>query len=132
MTITPKLSSENIDYVFSVAGRILSESSERLPSTPGEAYSARLILNELKKYCDETSEESFTTHLRVGTLLLKILCIFLCISAIIFKTSTLKGSVVPVCICTVLSVLIFSIFAYKFFFDGKVLDSLFPKRMYKK
>ena len=60
MTITPKLSSENIDYVFSVAGRILSESSERLPSTPGEAYSARLILNELKKYCDETSEESFT------------------------------------------------------------------------
>ena len=61
MTITPKLSSENIDYVFSVAGRILSESSERLPSTPGEAYSARLILNELKNYCDETNEESFTT-----------------------------------------------------------------------
>ncbi len=129
MTITPKLSSENIDYVFSVAGRILSESSERLPSTPGEAYSARLILNELKNYCDETSEESFNTHLRVGTLLLKILCLLLIISAIVFKTATSKGSVIPVCICTVLSVLIFSVFAYKFFFDGKVLDSLFPKRM---
>ena len=48
MTITPKLSTENIDYVFSVAGKILSESSDRLPSTPGEAYSARLIMNELK------------------------------------------------------------------------------------
>ncbi len=129
MTITPKISSENIDYVFSVAGRILSESSERLPGAPGEAYSARLILNELKNYCDETSEESFTTHLRVGTLLLKILCALLCVSAIIFKSSTLKGSVVPVCICTVLSVLIFSIFAYKFFFDGKALDVLFSKRM---
>ena len=128
MTITPKLSSENIDYVFSVAGRILTESSERLPSTPGEAYSARLILNELKNYCDETSEENFTTHLRVGTLLLKILCALLCLSAIIFKISTTNGSVVPVCICTVLSVIIFSIFSYKFFFDGKKLDSLFPKR----
>ena len=51
------------------------------------------------------------------------------LSAIIFKVSTTKGSVVPVCICTVLSVLIFSVFAYKFFFDGKALDSLFPKRM---
>ncbi len=129
MTITPKLSSENIDYVFSVAGRILSESSERLPSTPGEAYSARLILNELKNYCDETSEENFTTHLRVGTLLLKILCALLCFSAIVFKVATNNGSVVPVCICTVLSVLIFSVFAYKFFFDGKALDVLFPKRM---
>lgn len=129
MTITPKLSSENIDYVFSVAGRILSESSERLPSTPGEAYSARLILNELKNYCDETSEENFTTHLRVGTLLLKILCALLCFSAIVFKVATNNGSVVPVCICTVLSVLIFSVFAYKFFFDGKALDILFPKRM---
>ena len=28
-----------------------------------------------------------------------------------------------------LSVLIFSLFAYKFFFDGKALDSLFPKRI---
>ena len=128
MTITPKLSSENIDYVFSVAGRILTESSERLPSTPGEAYSARLILNELKNYCDETSEESFTTHLRVGTLLLKILCALLFLSAIIFKVSTTKGYVVPVCICTILSVIIFSVFSYKFFFDGKKLDLLFPKR----
>ena len=128
MTITPKLSSENIDYVFSVAGRILSESSDRLPSTPGEAYASRLLHNELKNYCDETSEETFTTHLRVGTILLKLLCLLLIISAIIFKASVAKGSVIPVCICTVLSILIFSVFAYKFFFDGKLLDGIFPKR----
>ena len=78
MTITPNLSTENIDYVFSVAGKILSESSDRLPSTPGEAYSARLIMNELKNYCDETREETFTTNLKVGTYLLKILCLLLC------------------------------------------------------
>ena len=65
MTITPKLSSENIDYVFSVAGRILTESSERLPSTPGEAYSARLILNELKNYCDEKGNFNAEIALRV-------------------------------------------------------------------
>lgn len=129
MTITPKLSSENIDYVFSVAGKILSESSERLPSTPGEAYSARLLLNELKNYCDETSEESFNTHLRVGTILLKVLCLCLIISAIVFKIAETHGSVIPVAICTVLSILIFSVFSYKFFFDGKALDVLFPKRM---
>lgn len=129
MTITPKLTQENIDYVFSVAGRILSESSERLPSTPGEAYSARLILNELKNYCDETSEESFTTRLKVGTILLKVLCGLLIVSAFIFKIAESHGSVVPVCICTVLSILIFSVFSYKFFFDGKALDFIFPKRM---
>ena len=128
MTITPKLSTENIDYVFSVAGKILSESSDRLPSTPGEAYSARLIMNELKNYCDETHEETFTTHLKVGTYLLKILCFVLIISSFIFKFAVKRGSVIPVCICTVLSILIFSIFAYKFFFDGKVLDNLFPRR----
>jgi len=128
MTITPKLSTENIDYVFSVAGKILSESSDRLPSTPGEAYSARLIMNELKNYCDETHEETFTTHLKVGTYLLKILCFLLIISSFIFKFAVKRGSVIPVCICTVLSILIFSIFAYKFFFDGKVLDNLFPRR----
>ena len=129
MTITPKLTQENIDYVFSVAGKILSESSERLPGTPGEAYSSRLLLNELKNYCDETSEENFTTHLRVGTILLKVLCIILIISAFIFKIAEAHGSVVPVCICTVLSIATFSVFAYKFFFDGKALDILFPKRM---
>lgn len=129
MTITPKLTQENIDYVFSVAGRILSESSQRLPSTPGEAYSARLLLNELKNYCDETSEESFNTHLRVGTILLKVLCAILMVSAFIFKTAETNGSVIPVCICTVLSIATFSVFAYKFFFDGKALDILFPKRM---
>jgi hypothetical protein len=128
MTITPKLSTENIDYVFSVAGKILSESSDRLPSTPGEAYSARLIMNELKNYCDETREETFTTNLKVGTYLLKILCFVLIISSLIFKFAVKRGSVIPVCICTVLSILIFSIFAYKFFFDGKVLDNLFPRR----
>ena len=129
MTITPKLTQENIDYVFSLAGRILSESSERLPSTPGEAYSARLVLNELKNYCDETSEESFTTHLKAGTILLKVLCALLIISAFIFKLAESHGSVVPVCVCTILSILIFSAFSYKFFFDGKALDVLFPKRM---
>ncbi len=128
MTITPKLSTENIDYVFSVAGKILSESSDRLPSTPGEAYSARLIMNELKNYCDETQEETFTTNLKVGTYLLKILCFLLIISSFIFKFAVKRGSVIPVCICTVLSILIFSIFAYKFFFDGKILDNLFPRR----
>lgn len=128
MTITPKLAAENIDYVFSVAGRILSESSDRLPSTSGEAYSARLILNELKNYCDETREETFTTNLKVGTYLLKILCLGLIISAFIFKFAEKNGSVIPVCVCTVLSILIFAIFAYKFFFDGKALDVLFPRR----
>ena len=128
MTITPKLSTENIDYVFSIAGRILSESSDRLPASPGEAYSARLIMNELTGYCDETREETFTTNLKVGTYLLKILCFGLIVSAFILKAAEKHGSVIPVCICTILSILIFSVFAYKFFFDGKTLDALFPKR----
>ncbi len=129
MTITPKLSQENIDYVFSVAGQILSKSSDRLPASSGEAFSARLFLNELKNYCDETSEESFTTHLKVGTILLKVLCGLLIVSAFVFNFSQERGAVIPVCICTVLSILIFSVFSYKFFFDGKALDVLFPKRL---
>lgn len=129
MTITPKLTQENIDYVVSLSGRILSESPNRLPASTGEAYASRLLLNELKKYSDESSEESFTTHLRTGTILLKVLCALLVVLAIILKAAEGKGSVIPVCVCAAFSILIFSVFAYKFFFDGKALDILFPKRM---
>ncbi len=128
MTITPKLTSENIDYVLSLSSRVLNECSDRLPASSGEAYSSRLFLSELKKYCDEAAEESFSTHLKAGTILLKILCALLIILAFTFNFAQNKGAVIPVEICTVLSIVIFSVFAYKFFFDGKALDSLFPKK----
>ena len=117
MTTLPNLDDRNVNYVLETAENILENTDDRRAGSKGEEQARHLFLNELMKYCDETSEQNFTTHPGAGTLTQKLLCALLIICVVFFSASVNKGFIAPVIISLILNLVVFCVFVYKFIFD---------------
>lgn len=126
MTTLPNLDDKNVNYVLETAETILKNTGDRRAGSKGEEQARHLFLNELMKYCDETSEQNFTAHPGAGTLTQKLLCALLIICVIFFSVSVNGGLIVPVIISLFLNLSVFCVFVYKFIFDGTKLDFIKP------
>ena len=122
MTTLPNLDDENVNYVFETAEYVLQNSEERRAGSKGEGQARHLFLNELIKYCDETTEQTFTTHPGVGTLTQKLLCVLLIVCVALFSLSVSGGLIFPVVLSLISNLLIFCVFVHKFVFDGSRFD----------
>lgn len=128
MTTSPNLDGKNTDYVFETAETVLESAKDRRAGSKGEELARQLFLNELMKYCDETSEQNFAMHPGAGTLTQKLLCSLLIICVALFSFSVNKGFIAPVVISLISSLVVFCVFVYKFIFDGTKLDFIKPKK----
>ena len=128
MTALPNLDDRNVNYVLETAENILENTDDRRAGSKGEEQARHLFLNELMKYCDETSEQNFTTHPGAGTLTQKLLCALLIICVVFFSVSVNKGFIAPVIISLILNLVVFCVFVYKFIFDGTKFDFIKPKK----
>ncbi|MBQ8183180.1 MAG: hypothetical protein IJ025_04695 [Clostridia bacterium] len=129
MTTLPKLEETNVNYVFEIAENILQNSTDLRAGSESEENSRHILLYELMKYCDETNEQSFFAYPGAGSLIHKILCIGLIICVILFSISVDNGYVLPVAVSLFLNIILFCVFAYKFIFDGNLLDRIRPKKL---
>ncbi len=128
MTSPPKLEEKNVNFVLENVEKILNTTQERRTGKKGEEQVNSHFLSELTKYCDDTQEQFFLTHPGAGTVTQKALCAMLIFCAILFAISVVKGSIFPSIVSILLNIFIFSIFAYKFIFDGTKLDTIKKKK----
>ncbi len=128
MTVFPKLESSNVDYALDTTEIILNSSRERRAGSVGEKQAQHILMNELKKFCDETKQDFFKTHPGAGTLAEKLLCVFLILCVFIFSSSVKQGNAITASVVLVASLIIFCVFCYKFIFDGKKLDFITPAK----
>lgn len=128
MTALPKLDEKNANYVLEMAETVVEKTDNRRAGSKGEEQARHLFLNEIMKYCDEVSEQSFTTNPGAGTAIHKFLCIVLILCVLLFVVSVNGGHIVPASVSLVLSLFVFCIFSYKFLFDGTKLDFFKPKK----
>ena len=84
MTAIPKLEPKNVEYTLDTAERIVKTTRERRAGSVGEKQAQHILLNELKKYCDETKQEIFKTHPGAGTIAEKLLCVLLVVCVFVF------------------------------------------------
>lgn len=131
MTANPKLDNNSIEYIFETAELVLDSSENRRAGSADESQVQHIFMNELIKYCDETTEDTFKTHPGAGTLAEKILSLLLILCVILFSVSVNSGTVFPSSLSLVMSLGIFCTFAYKFIFDGKKLDFITPSKRSK-
>ena len=128
MTAIPKLEPKNVEYTLDTAERIVKTTRERRAGSVGEKQAQHILLNELKKYCDETKQEIFKTHPGAGTIAEKLLCVLLVVCVFVFTASVNNGNAVSASIVLFTSLIIFCVFCYKFIFDGKKLDFITPSK----
>lgn len=128
MTTFPKLEAENAQYVLDTAELIVKSTRERRAGSVGEKQAQNILHNELKKYCDETKQETFKTHPGAGTIAEKLLCVLLIVCVFLFSYSVKRGNAVSASIILFSSLIIFCVFCYKFIFDGKKLDFITHSR----
>lgn len=128
MTAKPELETQNAEYVNDGAERLRKEAPERPPCSEGERRAADFLLNELKPWSDETTEEVVFAHPAAGPVIYKAVCIMLILSAVLFKISEINGTPALAAVASPLSLAAFALFAHKFFFDGTAVDKLFPKK----
>ncbi len=128
MTTLPKLEDANINYCFETAENILQNSPDLKAGSQSEENARHILLYELMKYCDETNEQTFNAYPGAGSLIHKILCVGLIICVVLFSVCVDNGYVLPVALSLFLNILMFCVFAYKFIFDGTLLDRIKPKK----
>lgn len=128
MTSPPKLEEKNVNFVLEKVEEIVNSTQDRRTGKKGEEQVNNLFLNELAKYCDDVQEQIFLTHPGAGTITQKVLSALLVLCAILFYISVENGSVFPSAVSLLLNLVIFSVFAYKFIFDGTKLDFIKPKK----
>lgn len=128
MTAIPKLELENTEYALDTAELIVKTTRERRAGSVGEKQAQHILLNELKKYCDEVTQETFKTHPGAGTIAEKLLCMLLVVCVFLFSYSVSRGNAVSASIVLFASLIIFCVFCYKFIFDGKKLDFITPSK----
>lgn len=128
MTALPKLDDKNANYVLEMAETVVEKTDSLRAGSKGEEQARHLFLNEIMKYCDEVSEQSFTTNPGAGTVIHKFLCIIVILCILLFSVSVNGGYIAPASISLILSLLSFCLFAYKFLFDGTKLDFFKPKK----
>lgn len=128
MTTLPRLEDANINYCFETAENILQNAPDLKAGSESEKKARHILLNELMKYCDETSEQSFFAYPGAGSLIHKILCIGLIVCVVLFSICVDSGIVLPVALSLFLNIVIFSVFSYKFIFDGTFFDKIRPKK----
>ncbi len=127
MTTLPELQEENIDYVLETAQYIQKNTGNRRAGEKGEEEAKQLFLNELRKYCDETKEQRFSSYSGAGTNIHRALSVVLIVCTIIFCASVSNGAALSVAVSLFFNLLSFTVFAHKFIFDGTKLD-VFSKR----
>lgn len=128
MTASPNLESKNVEYVVDTAELVLNSAKERRAGSPGEEQTQHILMNELKKFCDETFQEQFKTHPGAGTLAEKLLCCILIACVFLFYDAVHTASVFKASLCLSVSLVVFCIYSYKFIFDGKRLDFITPAK----
>lgn len=128
MTAKPELETQNSEYVKDGAERLKKEAPERAPCSEGERRCADFLLNELKPYSDEVTEELVFAHPAGRPVIYKAVCIMLILSAVLFKISEILGTAGFAAAASPLSLAAFALFAHKFFFDGTAVDRIFPKK----
>ena len=128
MTAIPKLEPKNVEYTLDTTELIVKTTRERRAGSVGEKQAQNILHNELKKYCDETKQETFKTHPGAGTIAEKLLCVLLIVCVFLFSYSVKRGNAVSASIILFSSLIIFCVFCYKFIFDGKKLDFITHSR----
>ena len=128
MTTLPSLNDRNTDYALLTLKSIAESTDDRRAGSVGEQAAKDILLTEMEKYCDETSEQSFTTHPGAGTALQKTLGALLVLCVVLFSVSVSKGSVLPTVVSLILNLIIFGAYSHKFLFDGTFLDFIKPKK----
>ncbi len=128
MTSIPKLELENTEYAIDTAELIVKTTRERRAGSVGEKQAQHILLNELKKYCDEATQQTFKTHPGAGTIAEKLLCMLLVVCVFLFSVSVSRGNAIWASIVLFASLIIFCVFCYKFIFDGKKLDFITPSK----
>lgn len=123
-----EISKVNTDNILANASRICRDAPSRLACSDGEKNTADFLLNELSPYSDEFHEENFGARPFAATFIYKAVCVILLAGAILFKFSEIIGNPVPACISSFLCILSFSLFSYKFLFNGRKLDYFFKKK----
>lgn len=61
-----ELSKDDSDYIYNIIQKIIDECGPRMPCSPQEAESAKIIKKELEKTCDEVDIEPFRCHPRAA------------------------------------------------------------------
>ena len=107
MTTLPSLNDRNTDYALLTLKSIAESTDDRRAGSVGEQAAKEMLLTEMEKYCDETSEQSFTTHPGAGTALQKTLGALLVLCVVLFSVSVSKGSELPTDVSLILNLIIF-------------------------
>ena len=128
MTTLPSLNDKSTDYALSLVKIVAQTTEDRRAGSIGERETKDFFLAEMQKYCDETYEQSFTTHPGAGTALQKALGVLLILCVVLFSLSVSKGIAFPAIVSLILNLLIFGAYSHKFLFDGTFLDFIKPKK----
>ncbi len=128
MTTLPSLNDKNTDYALGLVKTVAQTTDDRRAGSIGERETKDFFLTDMQKYCDETYEQSFTTHPGAGTALQKALGVLLILCVALFSLSVSKGTALPSIVSLILNLLIFGVYSHKFLFDGTFLDFIKPKK----
>lgn len=123
-----EISAKNAENVLLNSERTAKAAPERLAGSTGEKAAADLIFTEIKPYCDEAEKESFLTYPTAASFCQRCACVFITLSAILFKASEISGTPVFSCGALLFCLAAFCLFTYKFLFGGRALDRLFKPR----
>lgn len=128
MTVVPHLENETTEYIYETVQDVTERTDERRAGSEGEKKAQKIFLGELMKYCDETSEEKFRTHPGAGTVTQKALSVLLILCNILFAVSAASGKAFAAGLSLAVSLFCFSVFAYKFVFDGDKLNFIIKSK----
>jgi hypothetical protein len=127
-----EITKEDSEYMYQIIGKIIDECGPRMPCSPQEAKSAKIIKNELEKTCDEVLIEEFTCSPRAALGWIKIVLIMVLSSISLFLLIKLFINSYWVYILSITSaILVFLVIliAWEEFFNYKeFIDPLFKKR----
>jgi hypothetical protein len=126
------ISKEDADYMYSIVERIINEVGPRMPCSPQEVKGAEIIRDELVKTCDDATLESFTCHPKAFLGWIKLDCIMVFISMILYLVMQLITNLLILQILAVISfsLVVFAIWIIKeeFFNYREFIDPLFREK----
>ena len=112
---------DNIEeYAFSFIKNIVNNFGGRAPGSKKEEAAAKVIEEELRKFCDETSIEYFEFHSGAFLGFIPLVLVFYLLSISLFK-------IIPI-ISFIFAITGFIILFQEFFRYREFIDPLFPKR----
>lgn len=108
-------SDENSDYMYGIIKRILTEVGSRAPCSESERKAARLVEDELGRYCDEVRIEEFTCYPKAFLGWIRLVVGLIIISCALFFFLVQVQPIVFSLVCIGLILFAFLLFYKQFF-----------------